>query len=114
VSGHVFDDGGVFPGVYGASTVGLALSLVTETPLDPTDVYGHPGRFLVWLYADQAVAIETVGTGCVGNVVVDVALSSGWNVAAWTFDAALDQLVLGDAEDPGAPIVTLLPQASTP
>jgi hypothetical protein len=114
VSGHVFDDKGTFPGVYGASNEGLALSLVTETPLDVTDVYGHSGRFLVWLYADRAVAIETVGTGCVGNVVVDVALSSGWNVAAWTFDAALDQIVLGDAEDAGEAIVTLLPQASTP
>ncbi len=110
VSSHWFDDRGVVPGVYGASTEGLALSLVTETPLDLTDVYGHPGRFLVWLYADQAVAIETVGAGCVGNVVVDVALSSGWNVAAWTFDAALDQLVLGDATDAGEAIVTLLPQ----
>lgn len=114
VSGHRFDEKGTFPGVYGASTEGLALALVTETPLDPGNVYGHAGRFLVWLYADRPVAIETVGTGCVGNVVVDVALSSGWNVAAWTFDAALDQLVLGGAADAGEAIVTLLPQTQTP
>ena len=111
VSGHGFDEKGAFPGVYGASTAGLALALVTETPLDPSNVYGHPGRFLVWLYADRPVAIETVGAGCVGNVVVGVALTTGWNVAAWTFDAALDQLVLGDAADADVPIVTLLPQA---
>ncbi|MBW6456844.1 MAG: hypothetical protein K0A98_13250 [Trueperaceae bacterium] len=114
VSGHWFDDKGTYPGLYGVSAAGLALALVTETPLDPGNVYAHAGRFLVWLYADRPVAIATVGAGCVGNVVVDVALSSGWNVAAWTFDAALDQLVLGDAADAGDAIVTLLPQASTP
>jgi len=111
VSWHWFDDRGVVPGVYGVSTEGLALSLVTETPLDMSDVFGHDARFLVWLYADRPAAIETVGSGCVGNVVVDLALSTGWNVAAWTFDAALDQLVLGDAADPDPPIVTLFPQS---
>jgi len=110
VSGHWFDDRGTYPGLYGVSTAGLALALVTETPLDPSNVYGHPGRFLVWLYADRPVAIETVGTGCVGNVVVDVALTTGWNVAAWTFDAALDQLVLAAAPNADPAIVTLLPQ----
>ena len=111
VSGHWFDDRGTYPGLYGVSAAGLALALVTETPLDPGNVYGHAGRFLVWLYADRPVAIATVGAGCVGNVVVDVELSRGWNVAAWTFDAALDQLVLGDAPDPGGAIVTLLRQS---
>jgi len=110
VSGHRFDDRGAYPGLYGVSTAGLALALVTETPLDPGNVYGHAGRFLVWLYADRPVAITTVGAGCVGNVVVDVALSSGWNVAAWTFDAALDQLVLAAAPNADPAIVTLLPQ----
>jgi len=114
VSGHWFDERGTYPGLYGVSTAGLALALVTETPLDPGNVFGHAGRFLVWLYADRAVAIETVGSGCVGNVVVDVALSSGWNVAAWTFDAALDQIVLGAAPDAGDAIVTLLPQTPAP
>ena len=114
VTGHWFDERGTYPGLYGVSTAGLALALVTETPLDPGNVFGHAGRFLVWLYADRPVAIETVGSGCVGNVVVDVALSSGWNVAAWTFDAALDQIVLGAAPDAGDAIVTLLPQTPAP
>ena len=60
---------------------------MTETPLDPGEAHGHPGRFLVRLYADRPVAIETVGAGCVGNVVIGVSLSTGWNVAASTFDA---------------------------
>jgi hypothetical protein len=114
VSGHIFDEFGVAPGVYGVSLEGLALSLVTETPVDMGDLANYPGRFLVWLYADGPVAIETVGAGCAGNVVVDVELVTGWNVAAWTFDNVLDQLTLGDAPNPGAPIVTLFPQVQTP
>ena len=110
VSGHRFNEKGTVPGVYGVSTAGLALALVTETPFDTGNVYAHAGRFLVWLYADRPVAITTVGAGCVGNVVVDVALSSGWNVAAWTIDAALDQLVLAAAPNAEPAIVTLLPQ----
>ena len=114
VSGHIFDEFGVAPGLYGVSLEGLALSLVTETPLDIGDLVNYPGRFLVWLYADGPVAIETVGAGCAGNVVVDVELSSGWNVAAWTYDKVLDQLALGDAPNPSPPIVTLFPQVSAP
>jgi hypothetical protein len=112
VSGHVFDEFGVAPGVYGVSLEGLALSLVTETPVDMGDLANYPGRFLVWLYADGPVAIETVGAGCVGNVVVDVQLRAGWNVVAWTYDKVLDQLALGDAPNPGAAIVTLFPQTT--
>jgi len=114
VSDHVFDEFGVAPGVYGVSLEGLALSLVTETPVDMGDLANYPGRFLVWLYADGPVAIETAGAGCAGKVVVDLELRAGWNVAAWTYDKVLDQLALGDAPNPSPPIVTLFPQVSTP
>jgi len=110
VSGHIFDEFGVAPGVYGVSLQGLALSMVTETPVDMGDLADYPGRFLVWLCADGHV-VETVGSGCVGNVVDDLALSTGWNLAGWTFDPALDQLVLGGAADADPPIVTLFPQS---
>jgi hypothetical protein len=112
VSDHVFDEFGVAPGFYGVSLEGLALSLATETAVDMGDLANYVGRFLVWLYADGPVAIETVGIGCAGNVVVDVELETGWNVAAWTYDKVLDQLALGDAPSPGAPIVTLFPQTA--
>jgi hypothetical protein len=112
VRGHIFDEFGVAPGLYGVSLEGLALALATETPVDMGDLANYDGRFLVWLYADGPVAIETVGTGCAGNVVVDVELRAGWNVAAWTYDRVLDQLALGDAPNPGAAIVTLFPQSS--
>jgi hypothetical protein len=109
VIAHVFD-GESYPGLYAATLDGLRLAVVTERPVDPTDIDAYDGRFLVWLYADRPVALTAVGAGCAGSLDVSLDLAPGWNVAGWTFDAGAFEL--RDATDVESVIVTVVPAAT--
>jgi hypothetical protein len=109
VTGHVFDEKGSYPGFYGVHANGLALSVVTETPVDVNDLAAYPGRFLAWVFARSPVAIATVGSGCLPKLDVELELELGWNVLGWTYDVATNGFTVRSVDDLGDVIVTLLP-----
>jgi hypothetical protein len=106
VSAHRFDEGRSVPGLYAVTADGLTLTVVTESPVDATDLAGFDGRFLTWLYADQPVALQSVGTGCIDRLDVGLTLATGWNAVGWTRDAATGELRLRRASSLGDLIVT--------
>jgi len=106
VSAHLFDQGRSYPGIYAVTADGLTLTVVTESPVDATDIAGFGGRFLTWLYADQPVALQSVGTGCIDRLDVGLTLATGWNAVGWTRDAATGELRLRKASNLGELIVT--------
>ena len=109
VTGHVFDEKGSYPGFYGVHANGLALSVVTETPVDVNDLAAYPGRFLAWVFARSPVAVATVGSGCLPKLDVELELERGWNVLGWTYDVATNGFTVRSVDDLGDVIVTLLP-----
>lgn len=111
VSGHVFGDRGALPGVYVASTDGLAFAAVTETAIDMTDPKAYAGRFLVWLYADRPVLVAAVGAGCAGKLDLLLSLERGWNAVGYVYDQPTDSFTVRGAEGVGNVIVTPFPPA---
>lgn len=112
VSGHLFDEQGIIPGVIAVSTDGLAYTIVSETPVDMNDLASYDGRFLAWLYADRPVAIAAVGAGCAGKLDLLLALDAGWNAIGWTYDQVADAFTVRGAADAGRVIATLFPPAT--
>jgi len=106
VSAHRFDEGRSLPGIYAVTAAGLARTVVTEAPVDVDDLTGFGGRFVAWLYADQAVALQSVGVGCIDTLDVGLTLAPGWNAVGWTRDPATGELRLRKASTLGDLIVT--------
>lgn len=68
--------------------VPVYLGDATVDPAAPTPPDGL--RIYTWIHSDSAVDVSFAGTDC-GALDVDLSLATGWNAAAWVFDAATSE-----------------------
>ncbi|CAN5821030.1 hypothetical protein BH23DEI1_BH23DEI1_06710 [soil metagenome] len=94
VTGAVFEFVTI-PGVALLTANGLEFAIATDQPADPTDEPSlYDLAFQTWVYAEDAVEVQSMGTGCDDgfSYSIDVSLTAGWNQLSWTieYDALAD------------------------
>lgn len=81
------------PGVFLVTAEGTIPVAVNDASFDldtitPAELYSHP--FIVWVYTQGDVSVQSSGAGCsiaAGvDFAVDVDLATGWNQLAWEYD----------------------------
>lgn len=101
----VLFEGYTAPGLVAVTGFGeLAPVYLGDATIDASAATPPDGlRIYTWIHSDSAVDVSFAGTDC-GDLDVDLSLTTGWNTAAWVFDAATSGWTLVEAEAPD-PIV---------
>lgn len=101
-------EGFAAPGLVAMTGLGeLAPVYLSDATVDSSATTAPDGlRIYTWIHSDSAVDVTFDGTDCDGFD-ADLSLATGWNTAAWVYDAATTGWTLVDAEAPDPMIGTV-------